>query len=78
MYILIMSLSHLNTIKCHRATSVSKSSQKRNDPEVSDTNGGGKSDVFSSARVDWLIAICHSNLYDTLSPSETTLQDSSP
>ena len=41
--------------------SVSKSSLKGNDSELLDINGDGKSSVVSSARADWLVAVCHSN-----------------
>ena len=36
-------------------------SLKGNDSELLDINGDGNSSVVSSARADWLVAVCHSN-----------------
>ena len=46
---------------------MSESSPKNNDSELEGTSGCRKSGVrVSSARTDWLIELCHSNLGTTL------------
>ena len=48
----------------HSVHPVSQSSLKGNDPELSDETDGLWR--VSPARADWIIAVCHSNLGDTL------------
>ena len=45
---------------------LSKSSLKENDSELLDENVGRKSGLSSLSSADWLFAVCHSNLCDTL------------
>ena len=49
---------------------MSESSLKENDSELLNEIGGYKVWCVSSARSDWLIAVCHSNLGDTFIASE--------
>ena len=43
-----------------------ESSPKGNDSELLDKIGGRNVVCISNVHVDWLIAVCHSNLSDTL------------
>ena len=58
------SLSHSCTISL--GACVGESSPKGNDSELLDKIGGRNVVCISNVHVDWLIAVCHSNLSDTL------------
>ena len=69
-------LSHTGTTNL--APSLRENSAKGNDSELSDKNWRSKEWCVSSARADWLIAVCLSSLGDTSIPGRSSALGGKP